>query len=199
MPIEAMKAIATGGGDKLTPKQQKEVAVYKTVVTKVMHGKENRDNVLNLLRSYKDPELAVPEVAKLVVQHADSLMKTKAPNEYKLGLSGYIISDLIEIGTAAKIWPPVDPDEAKAIYVDTVQDHIHQGLKDGTIDPIELQKQTEPMMNEQQKQYGMAMGQANGVNPVVDPRATTRVLLDTQKKQMEKQQQQQQQPQGGQV
>lgn len=167
-------------GKELPPKVQREVENYRAVLTKIMHGKENRDNVLGLLRSYQQPELAVPEVANVIMDQADTIMGTKAPNEYKLGLSGYVIGDLIELGNAAKIWPKVDENEAKNIYQDTVQDYIHKGLKDKTIDPIELQASTEPLMTPQQKEIGAAHAINNGVPPEVDPRAA--INFDQQKK-----------------
>lgn len=160
-----------GGENQLSPQQQQETMNYKTVLTKIIHGKENRDNIVGMLNSYKQPELAVPEVSQMVMAQADQIMGKRAPNEFKLGLSCFVISDLIQLGNAAKIWPAVSEEEAKNIYQDTIQDAIHKGLKDKTIDPVELQQSAEPLMTPQQQEIGAAHAIKGGVPPQVDPRA----------------------------
>ena len=168
-------------GQDLPEDVKKDAVAYKTLLTKIMHGKENRDNVVQLLASYGQPELAVPNAAIMLTDQAEQVTKQKVPDELKLGLSAYLVGDLIEIGVAAKLWDKPPEEEAQNIYKDTVQDYIQRGLKNKTIDVTQLQKETEPLMSEEQKQLGLQAAQQTGVPEQLNPHgAIAQMKLDAQ-------------------
>ena len=153
---------AEDGQPELTPKAKKDATNYQTLLNTIMHGKENRDNVVQLLASYKDPALSIPNAAMMITEQADK-MGGGVPDEIKLGLSNYLVTDLAELGAAAKIWPKLSEEEMQYVYQDSVQDYISKGLKDKTIDPMTLQKESEPLMTDQQREFGEQYGQKQGI------------------------------------
>ena len=100
-------------------------------------------------------------------EQASALMEQKGlrmTDDIKLACSIFLVSDLAEVGNAGAEWEdPVDEEEIKLIYQDTLQDYIHQGLKNGTIDPVELQQSTEPLLSKQQQQLGSQAAERSGV------------------------------------
>jgi hypothetical protein len=154
---------------EIPPGAKADAINYKTVLTKIIHGKENRDNVVNLLKSYNDPNLAVPAAALMIVKQADQVVGKPAPDDIKLGTSAFLVSDLIEIGKAAKLWPDVTEEEERYIYQDTVQDYVSLGISKGTIDPIKLQKDVDPLLTPQQREIGTQVAQQQGIPEEPNP------------------------------
>ncbi len=180
--VQTMQQQTTGAGNgKQLPDSVKYDAInYKTLLTKIMHSKENRANVIQALSSYSDPNLAVPAVAMMITDQADKIAGQPVPNDIKMGLSPYLVTDLIALGQASKLWGAPTEEDAKAIYQDTVQDYIQRGLADGTIDPIELQAQAEPLMPADVRKEAIEKG---GVPTQPDPRAQVAMMKQQAQKQ----------------
>jgi hypothetical protein len=70
----------------------------------------------------------------------------------------YLVSDLIEVGNAGGYFKVDQEEQVRDITQATFQNYIERGLKDGSIDPIELQSSVEPLLNEQQKTMGSQFG-----------------------------------------
>ncbi len=162
--VEAIDA--TAQGKELPPKFKKQMNGYKTVLSKMMHSKEMRGQTLDMLKS-GPPEISVPNTALAINAKAEEIMQSKGiqiTSQVKLAGSIFLVSDLVEVGNSGAGWDdPVDDEEAKLIYQDTLQDYIQKGLKDGSIDPIELQQGAEPLLNDAQKAEGAAMAEQGGV------------------------------------
>ena len=73
-----------------------------------------------------------------------------------------MIGELMEIGKSGGFFQ-VQEEQVGPILQDTMQRYITKGLKDKSIDPIELQQAVEPMMEESQKQQGLEMANQMGV------------------------------------
>ena len=107
-----------------------------------------------------DPLVSVPEVAVNLNDTAVAMMTDSgAVPDFgvQLAASALLIDDLIQLGQAAKLWPDVQKNEVEAIYEDTLQIVIERGLADGSIDPIQLQLDVEPLMNDDQSRAGQAL------------------------------------------
>jgi len=162
--MDALQAEAQGGKD-LPPKMKKELDGYKTLLNKLMHSKETRKQTMEMLKG--PPQVSVPGAALTIQGQATKIMEQKGisvSQDILLMGSIFLIGDLIDLGNASGKWEnPVDEEETKLIYQDTLQDYIEKGLADGTIDPIQLQQQTEPLMNQNQKEVGGAFAQRGNV------------------------------------
>lgn len=184
------------GGD---PEAQKRVQAYTSVLIKIMHSKETRDGLIDMLaggekekapgpaegsegmpREQKgrtnDPFIAVPQAAVVVNDMALAFMKDNGIEVdfgTQLAGSATVISDIIQLGYAKKIWPELSQEEVAGIYEDALQIVIERGLKDGSIDPIQLQADVEPLMNEDQKGIGNQMAEKGGLGSEPSQQAMT--------------------------
>jgi len=154
-------------GQELPPRLKKEMSGYKTILTKLMHSPKKQEVTMELL-SAGPPQISVPNAALTINQEAEMIMEKKGikiSQASKLAGSVFLVSDLIELGNASGVFgqETVDEQEAQLIYQDTLQDYIQRGLKDKTIDPMELQQQVEPLMTQEQKAVGMKFAQGTGV------------------------------------
>ena len=157
-PAQALQA--QGGGKKLDPVMQKKIDTYTALLMKIMHGKKSRNKVMDMLKN-GEPSQSIPATALTVNDIAERTAKVKDYNVI-LGASPYLISDLVEIGTSAGLFQLV-PEQIQQIYQDTLQKYIEAGIKEGKIDPVQLQADVEPMLNDQQRQQGMQIGQEAGL------------------------------------
>jgi len=152
-------------GKELSPKMKKELEGYKTLLTKLMHSKETRGTTMKMLQG--PAQVSVPMAAITINAQAEGIMKEKGidvSQDVKIMGSVLLVSDLIELGNASGKWErPIGEEEMKLIYQDTLQDYIEKGIQNGTIDPIELQQQTEPLMNQNQREVGTMLAQKGGV------------------------------------
>lgn len=162
-PVETMQDAAQG---KIPPRLEKEIKAYKTVLNKLMHGKQTRNGTMEMLKS-APPEISVSQATLKITDQAAEVLESKGikiNDQVRLYGALHVMSDLVEIGNAAAGWDdPVDQQEAQLILKDTLQDYIHRGLADGTIDPIELQQKVEPMLSEEQRKIGLQHAQSSGV------------------------------------
>lgn len=78
--------------------------------------------------------------------------------------SQFLINDLMEIGSRFGFFE-VTQDDFAPLLEDSLQTYVERGLKDGTIDPVELQLTAEKFTTENQRIAGLYHGQKNGVPP----------------------------------
>jgi len=154
--------------DKLNPKDKQEMDSYVTMLMDLIHNKATSSSILDMLKS-GDPNQTVPATALQVNSMAENMVaqSTGSPptTNALLGGSIYLVSDLIETGNASGIFSITDEGQVTQIFQDTLQQYIHQGIKNGTIDPVELQQSVEPLLSNEQRQVGMQIGQQAGVAP----------------------------------
>lgn len=171
-------------GKQVDPNFQKKVDGYSTIITKLLHSEKTRDKVVDMIKSSTDPFAAVPQAAMTVNDMAVNMMEQSGKQVdfgVQIAASPILIGDLLELGVATKQWEPVDEGETEAIMEDTFQMAIERGLEDGSIDPIQLQAEIEPLMNEDQKRFGATVGKEAGTpiqpnqNAIIDQIANDKV------------------------
>lgn len=158
-----------GEGPQLDPEKKKEIEGISNLFMKFLHGPKTRDQVYEVLKA-APPEKSIPQAAMIIVQLTKGNLKKKGvmPSlEVMMGAGMYLVSDLVEIVNAGgfNIEQPIGDEESVAILQDTMQQYIEQGLKDKTVDPIELQALVEPAMNDQQHSVGARIAQEQGIPP----------------------------------
>jgi hypothetical protein len=149
---------------KQTIEQAKQ---YEVVLINLIHGKQTRDKVINMLKSNPDPFIAIPETVMTINDMGVGMMKKggiKVPEGVQLVASQFLISDIVELGNASKSWEnPVGEDQVPALIEDSYQKYIERGLNDKTIDPIQLQLEAQKAMTPEQATAGAMFGQREGI------------------------------------
>lgn len=154
------------GGPEVSSKDKAMVDKYVQVLTELIHSPKSRDSVVNTITSAPDPFDVVPQAAVSTNDMGVSLMKqngTEIGFGIQLSASTFLITELIHLGYAAAGWEDLSEEEFAGIYEDTIQMVIERGLADGSIDPIQLQLEVEPLLDENQRAGAKAFQQEAGV------------------------------------
>lgn len=182
----------------IPPAKKKQYEDYVDTLMYVLHNEESADSVMDMLAA-DDPRKSVPNAVLMVQSKVDEGLKKKGvtvPNDTKVAGAGYLVSDLVQMGNASNAWEgQMDDQDTSLLFQDSIQKHIEVGLKDGTLDPVKLQQEVEPLMTEEQRAQGLAYGQELGVaaeptggmavNQIVDRKLSKeREKTDQMKKQM---------------
>jgi len=149
---------------KQDPKLQKEIEGYLTGLSKLLHGAQTSAEVVKMLET-GPPEETIPEAALAVNSQMEDAVREagRSPSlEVLLNAGLFLVNDLAEIGAAAGLFQ-LQEEDFSPIITDTLQKYIEKGLKDGTVDPVELQKKVEPLMNDEHKALGMAGAKGTGI------------------------------------
>lgn len=154
-----------GQEQAIDPKQKEKAENYISILMNELHSPDTRDDVLEILKSSKDPFVTVPQAA-LAINDAAAGKITKNGGKVDVATmfigSQYLVNDLMEIGNAFGIFKTTEKDFGD-LYQDSLQMYIQRGLKDGSIDPIELQLAGEQMMDQNQKVGGHYLAEQKGV------------------------------------
>lgn len=148
-------------------KVQDRIDSYVVALMNELHGSETRDDVLDILKNGKDPYIGIPEAAMVVNDAAVAKFEQNGVEvdlNTQFNASTYLVSDLMELGSKFGFFE-VTQDDFAPLLEDSLQTYIERGLKNGTIDPIELQLTAESFATENQRIAGLYYGQENGVPP----------------------------------
>jgi hypothetical protein len=146
-------------GGKLEPQDE----AYILGLMKLLHSKETSPMVDDMLKNGGDPKVTIPKVAMLVNQKmADATGKVPSLRT-ALAAFMYLVGDLIELGNKAGFFNIETEEDISVILKATLQAYIEKGLKDGTIDPVELQKEIEPLLSEEQRTMGSEAANGSGL------------------------------------
>ncbi len=173
---------------------------YVVALMNELHGSETRDDVLDILKNGKDPYIGIPEAAMAVNDAAVAKFEQNGVEvdlNTQFNASAYLVNDLMELGSKFGFFE-VTQDDFAPLLEDSLQTYIERGLKNGTIDPIELQLTAEKFTSENQRIAGLYYGQKNGVPPALQQQQIIHQLQqnaarEATEKERKKQLQQQQQ------
>jgi len=187
-PVESYTTGIEGGeGGQVDDRTKGQVEDYVSILMHLIHGEETRATVMEILtgdpKSPSDPFMGVPQAAVSVNDMGVNLMKQSGAGvsfTVQLGASVFLINDLIELGYAAGLWEKQDEQETAALFEDSMQIVIERGLADGSIDPIQLQLDTESLMSEDQRRAGDSLAAASGMESKPSQQAMTQQYADEQ-------------------
>lgn len=164
---------------EVDPRTQKEIDNFTAVIAKFIHGKENRENVIALLKS-DDATNSIPTAAVSIVSELDKMMggNKEVSAEAKFAGLVYAAADLVELSNALGLSNIKNEKEFQPILTNTVQMVVEQGLADGSIDPIELQAMTEELLPPKMKEVGMQMAQKLGMPTTPDEKMAYNRIKD---------------------
>jgi len=152
-------------GQQLSAEMKGKMEDYTSLLMNLMHSPKTRDDVIGILGSSKDPYMTIPQAAMAINDAAANQIQQgggKVDINTQFLASQYLVGDLMEIGNSYGLFK-VTKDDFGPLYQDSLQMYIQRGLKDGTIDPIELQLTGEKIMNQNQRVGGQYLAQQNGI------------------------------------
>ncbi len=166
LPTEAIPSTDGVMQDQSTKELSQKDKAYVSGLLKILHSKKTAPMVEDMLKS-GDPQTTIPATALQVNQLMEDSIKEKSGSKPELTtiFAGgvFLVNDLVEIGNTAGFFN-VDPQkDLEPIMKDTFQQYIQKGLKDKTIDPVELQAIAEPLMSDKQRAYGMNVAKQGGI------------------------------------
>ncbi len=156
---------------KLGPSQEAQLEAYKDNATLVVFSEKTQPAILQSLQQEKTPIKSIATTANMINKQLEgSLEKTKEKmTEITLCLgAAHLVSELIVLAEAAKLYT-LDNNERLEAFRQTIMQYFKDGLADGTIDPVELQKTIEPLMTDKQRQFGLQAMQQHGILKTAPP------------------------------
>jgi hypothetical protein len=173
---ETQGMLAGMNGNAVDPVLRKKIDSYGTMLMDMVHNNATKGKVIDMLKA-GEPAQSIPATALTINETATQMVQETGetvPPEVLLPCSVDLVGDLIDTGNAAGVFQ-VTEEQIPAIYQDTVQQYIQSGLKNGTIDPVELQAAIEPLLSEEDAVAGGQIGQSAGLPPA----PTNQMVMDS--------------------
>lgn len=169
---------------EVDPQTQKEIDLVQASLMQLIHSPETASSVMEELKS-GPPEMTIPVIAnsRMEMLKSDPNLEKEISPEAIIAGGLYAVVDLSILGNEAGIWEePVNEQKMMEIFQDTGSKYIHKGLRDGRIDPIELQSSSELLFNDKQRQAGGMVAQEIGLpSQPTAGMGVDRIIQDTTK------------------
>jgi len=135
-------------------------------LTDMLYDPKTKGSVQKML-SDGPPDVTVPGTVNTVFKRFEDMMGQKngpMPLDLKLPVGVSLFKEVLELGVGMGVLPQgMNIESSGDLLKATMEQYIKAGLKDKSIDPIELQQQVEPLMTDNDKQIGNRMGRESGV------------------------------------
>ena len=181
---EAQEYSETG---QLDPAINNDISNYSSVLMNLIHNEKTAQEVMAMLtgdpESPSDPFITVPQAALNINDMAVNLMKQSGHDitlDLQIASSIYLVSDLIELGIASDLWADLSEEDIGGVFEDFLQLVIERGLKDGSIDPIQLQLEAEQFMPEDMKKASLEEAEMRGMGSEPSQQAMTQQYANQQ-------------------
>ena len=168
---EKLESEFVNQGAELGPGQQAQLDNYTDNATIAVFSEKSQPAILQLLQSGEDPVQNVAGAAFTVHKQLEAGLQQNGEKISEITLAmgaAHLTSELIVLAEAAKLYV-LNEVQKKDAYQKSVMKYFESGLKDGSIDPVELQKTLEPVMNDQQREYGMQQMEQSGISKTAPP------------------------------
>jgi hypothetical protein len=156
---------------EIGPAQQAQIDAYSDNATIAVFSEESQPGILQMLQSDKEPIASVANTAFAVHKQLETMLvgTGEKMTEVTMALgAAHLVSELIVLAEAANLYTLTSEQRLEA-YRHSVMKYFETGLKDGSIDPVELQKTIEPLMTDEQRQYGLEQMEQSGISKTQPP------------------------------
>jgi hypothetical protein len=175
------------GGKEVSREALEQMENMKSAITDMMYAPESKAQVQKML-SEGQPEVTIPGATLAIFGKFEDMMSGKngpMPLDYKLVGGVHAFTEVMELaGHMSIVSPDMGEDEMQPLMKETMQQYIQKGLKDGSIDPIELQQEVEPLLTQEESDIGMQAGGQFGVPSQLQQGQSQKGLLDKQARPM---------------
>lgn len=149
-----------------SPQQNKQAEMVKAAVTDMIYNPSSKKSIQDMLQSGQ-PKMTVPKTSLAIVKRFEDATTERLgemPMEMKLLANIHTFQEVLSLATSMGLVPEeLEETEVQPMLKDTLQQYIQAGLKDGSLDPIELQQAVEPMLSNSERAIGERLGQEQGV------------------------------------
>ncbi len=163
--IQDPNATPKGGMKEASASDERKIESYASALISVVYNKKTGASIVEMLKG-APPEKSIPQVVLQVNGMVEDSARRGDGENPSLGVllnsNMLLIKELLDVGEAGGFFQ-LEGEQVKQVLQSTMQRYIENGLKNKTIDPVELQREVEPLMDETQSAEGMAAGQATGV------------------------------------
>ncbi len=156
---------------ELGPSQQMQIDAYNDNATLIVFSEESQDAILQSLQSGENPIDSVAKTANIIHKRMQSSLEKEGEKMTEITMclgAAHLVGELITLAEAAKLFTLSNEERLEA-YRHTLMQYFAAGLKDGSIDPVELQKTIEPLMSDEQRAFGEEQMNKNGIMKTPPP------------------------------
>lgn len=167
--------LATPESAQMTPAEEMQLDNYSDNATLAVYSKKSQPTVLDLLQSGSSPVDGLSRAAFFIHNQLEGGLRQKGEHMTYLTLffgAAHLVSELAVLAEAAKIFT-LTPQERMDGFKGAIKMYFEAGLKifkeqgknaPGAIDPVVLQKEIEPLLNEKQRSMGMQLADKEGLS-----------------------------------
>ena len=170
--VNTGQALDPNQAQDLPPEKKRQLDMVNSTLTDMLYHPEGKEAIQNMLQE-SPPEQAIPTAVNTIFTKFEDMAKQKkgpVPLDIKLASGVHLFSEVMELAEAAGVIAEDIPEEAmQSLLRDSMQMYIQRGLKDKSIDPIELQQQVEPMLSGEEKEIGMHFAASMGTEEKLTP------------------------------
>ena len=145
--------------------QQLQLDAYRDNATIVVFSEESQAAILQQLQVGENPIDSVANTAYTIHRQLEESLKRTGEQMTEVTLvlgAAHLVTELIVLAEAAGLYTLEAGDRAEA-FRHAAMKYFEVGLKNGTIDPVKLQQEIEPLMNEEQRAFGEGHAEQNNL------------------------------------
>jgi hypothetical protein len=168
---QSIQDAMTVGDESLAPEEVAQLDAYSDNATNIIYNSKTQPAILQELQSDPVPVKAIGMTANHIHQILLEGLEREGEsmNDRTMFLGGaHIVSELIMLGETAGLFQLSQDERMDALQM-TIQIYFEKGLKDGSIDPVELQKEIEPLMTKEQREFGLRAMESQGISKTAPP------------------------------
>jgi len=169
---------------ELSPAQNQQIEIFQDNATLAVFSEKSQPQILQLLQ--KDMSNPVKSVGYAAFMTIKSLvfgsMRSGEPlTEVTLIMGGaHLVSELVTLAEAAGLYT-LSSDNRLDAFGEAIKLYLEEGFRiykeqgpdaPGAVDPIEIQKASEYLLNDKQRQAGVQMARESGISLTQPPAGT---------------------------
>ena len=151
------------GEMELGEAQQLQLDAYRDNATIVVFSEDSQAAILQQLQVGENPIDGVASTAFTVHRQLEESLKQTGEQMTEVTLvlgAAHLVTELVVLAEAAGLYT-LDPGERAEAFRHAAMKYFETGLKTGSIDPVKLQQEIEPLMNQEQRAFGEGHAEQN--------------------------------------
>ena len=152
--------------DNVPPEQREQLEMINGMMTDMIYNPKTKEAVQGMLTDVP-PEQGIPRAVNMIMTQFENFTRQQSgelPLEMKFASGMNAFGEITEMAQAmGKLPKDMTEEQTEPLLKATMEQYVMKGLKDKTIDPIELQLKVEPLLTPEEQLMGRQMGDQYGV------------------------------------
>ena len=144
------------------PKMMQQLETINAAMLDMLYDPKTKSTVQNQLQG-GDPGITIPATTNMIMGRFEDIMRPKNGElslDMKLAVGVQTFQEVMQLAQGMGVLPEEVGDETvEPLLKQSMQQYIQKGLKEKTIDPMELQEAVEPLLTPEEQMIGRGMGQ----------------------------------------